>query len=231
MSIPDHYATLGCDSGSSQTKIRNAYKKAALLTHPDRFKPLSKEAKSATERFQAVSDAYYVLGDATRRAQYDRERETTQSSGRTRSKSSSYSQYFENDDEREKAYRDEFMRAFEEMLRDAHMNSSDMNNEASSSSGSSQHPNDNNSGDYHSVAGKLRIFTVAGGASGAMLGFILANIPGALAGLAVGAKLGNIRDQKGKSVYEVYQELPGEAKAKVLAELAQKLFANVPLSS
>jgi curved DNA-binding protein CbpA len=45
----------------------------ALKTHPDRLPKGSTTAdkKRATERFQAVADAYYVLSDPTRRRDYD----------------------------------------------------------------------------------------------------------------------------------------------------------------
>jgi hypothetical protein len=46
-------------------------------------------------------------------------------------------------------------------------------------------------------------WTLLGAASGAGLGFIIANIPGALMGGYAGNRLGAIRDAKGKSVLEV----------------------------
>ncbi|CAJ0831099.1 7875_t:CDS:2 [Entrophospora sp. SA101] len=61
-------------------EIKDAYKRKALETHPDRFAPgasqdsaispsLSQE--EAKMHFQQVADAYYVLSDDLRRAQYD----------------------------------------------------------------------------------------------------------------------------------------------------------------
>ncbi len=44
-----------------------------------------------------------------------------------------------------------------------------------------------------------------GGASGGVLGFIVANVPGALAGAVAGNRLGAVRDARGKSVYAVFQ--------------------------
>lgn len=51
-----------------------AYKKQALLHHPDRLKDDAspEERKEATKKFQVIADAYYILGDRDRRATYDR---------------------------------------------------------------------------------------------------------------------------------------------------------------
>ena len=62
-----------------------------------------------------------------------------------------------------------------------------------------------------------------GGVSGAVLGFIVANVPGAVAGLFAGQYLGSIRDRHQKSVLEVYQTLPLDERLKLLAVLASKL--------
>jgi uncharacterized protein YcfJ len=51
------------------------------------------------------------------------------------------------------------------------------------------------------------VWTLLGAASGAGLGFIIANIPGALMGGYAGNRLGAIRDAKGKSVLEVRNPL------------------------
>ncbi|KAF3277734.1 hypothetical protein TWF970_004987 [Orbilia oligospora] len=66
-----------------------------------------------------------------------------------------------------------------------------------------------------------RFYGIMGGVSGAALGFIVANFPGMLgeantfvAGAVAGNRLGAVRDAKGKSVYEVFQELPQGEKAK-----------------
>lgn len=54
-----------------------------------------------------------------------------------------------------------------------------------------------------------------GGASGAALGYIVANIPGAVAGGFAGNRLGAIRDAKGKSVAQVFSGLESSKKAEV----------------
>lgn len=50
-----------------------------------------------------------------------------------------------------------------------------------------------------------RFWSMLGGVSGGALGFIVANMPGALAGAVAGNRLGAVRDARGKSVYAVFQ--------------------------
>jgi hypothetical protein len=71
-----------------------------------------------------------------------------------------------------------------------------------------------------------KFWALIGGLSGGALGFIVANFPGAVAGAVAGNRLGAVRDTKGKSVYEVFQELPQADKAKLLSDLAAKVFAH-----
>lgn len=54
-----------------------AYKKQALLHHPDRLgdNATPQEREQATRAFQLIADAYYILGDPERRATYDRSRQ------------------------------------------------------------------------------------------------------------------------------------------------------------
>jgi len=58
------------------------------------------------------------------------------------------------------------------------------------------------------------------------LGFIIANIPGAIGGFVAGNRLGAIRDNHGKSVYEVFQTLDPETRSNILARLAQKILSQ-----
>ncbi|KAJ9102481.1 hypothetical protein QFC21_002881 [Naganishia friedmannii] len=73
MSFPQYYKLLNIPNKATQDQIRQAYKKESLKTHPDRLPGGATPAqkKAATEKFQAVADAYYVLSDATRRKEYD----------------------------------------------------------------------------------------------------------------------------------------------------------------
>ena len=69
-----------------------------------------------------------------------------------------------------------------------------------------------------------RFWSVVGGLSGGALGFIVGNFPGALAGAVAGNRLGAVRDARGKSVYEVFLDLPQPDRARLLSELAAKIF-------
>jgi hypothetical protein len=69
-------------------------------------------------------------------------------------------------------------------------------------------------------------YTVAGSVAGAVLGFIIANLPGAIGGFVVGNRLGAIRDNYKKSVYEVFQGLDPETRNAILAQLAQRILAQ-----
>jgi DnaJ-class molecular chaperone len=64
----DYYETLGVQRSASDEEIKSAYRKLARQHHPDR-NPGDKQAES---KFKEVQEAYDVLSDKTKRAQYDR---------------------------------------------------------------------------------------------------------------------------------------------------------------
>ena len=68
MTNKDPYEILGVSRNASQDEIKQAYRLLAKKHHPDR----NPGDKSAEQRFKEVHAAYEVLGDAERRAQYDR---------------------------------------------------------------------------------------------------------------------------------------------------------------
>jgi len=64
----DYYAVLGVDRNASQDQIKQAFRRLARENHPD----VKKDDPQADDRFKEINEAYQVLGDPTRRAQYDR---------------------------------------------------------------------------------------------------------------------------------------------------------------
>jgi curved DNA-binding protein len=68
MNHKDPYEILGVSRTASEDEIKRAYRRLAKQHHPDR----NPGDKSAEDKFKEVQAAYEVLGDAQRRAQYDR---------------------------------------------------------------------------------------------------------------------------------------------------------------
>ncbi len=66
MQYKDYYKILGVDRDIDHADLKKTYRKLARKYHPD----VSKEA-NAEERFKEINEAYEVLGDKAKRAQYD----------------------------------------------------------------------------------------------------------------------------------------------------------------
>lgn len=73
MAKRDFYEVLGVSKGASDTEIKKAYRKAAMKYHPDKFSGASdKEKTEAEDKFKEVNEAYQILSDENKKAQYDR---------------------------------------------------------------------------------------------------------------------------------------------------------------
>ena len=62
----DYYEVLGVPKTATKEQVKDAYRKLALQYHPDRNK-----APDAEEKFKEISEAYAVLSDDEKKAQYD----------------------------------------------------------------------------------------------------------------------------------------------------------------
>ncbi len=67
MTEPSYYEVLGVESSANDEAIRKSYRKLVLRFHPDR-----NPDPVATDQFIRVTQAYEVLSDRARRAEYDR---------------------------------------------------------------------------------------------------------------------------------------------------------------
>jgi len=67
MSKRDYYEILGTNKSASPEEIKKAYRKSALKYHPDK----NKGDKDAETKFKEASEAYHILSDKGRRANYD----------------------------------------------------------------------------------------------------------------------------------------------------------------
>ena len=67
MNKSDYYKILGVEKSASTDDIKSAYRKLAMKYHPDR----NPDNKAAEDKFKEATEAYEVLGDTEKRAQYD----------------------------------------------------------------------------------------------------------------------------------------------------------------
>ncbi|KAF5374782.1 hypothetical protein D9758_000143 [Tetrapyrgos nigripes] len=210
--IPDYYKLLDIPKSATQDEIRTAYKKESLRTHPDRLANATPtEKKKATEKFQAVADAYYVLSDPERRKEYDILYTSNKRSTDPSSSSNFFSQFSnlfggggaagtgagfaQSNSNGQPDAENVFADVFEELLRPE-------------------------------VERRVPWWAYLGLVCGAGIGFIVANFPGLMLGSVAGHRLGAIRDAKGKSVAAVFSQLGGNQKAEILRALAMKVLGS-----
>jgi molecular chaperone DnaJ len=64
----DYYEVLGISKNADESEIKKAYRKLAIKYHPDK----NPDDASAEEKFKEAAEAYEVLSNSEKRAQYDR---------------------------------------------------------------------------------------------------------------------------------------------------------------
>ena len=64
----DYYEVLGVGKNAGNDEIKKAYRKVAMQHHPDR----NPGDKAAEEKFKEAAEAYEILSDTEKKAQYDR---------------------------------------------------------------------------------------------------------------------------------------------------------------
>jgi DnaJ-class molecular chaperone len=60
----NYYETLGVSKDATQDEIKKAYRKLVIQYHPDKN-------PEGGEKFKEIASAYEVIGNDTKRAQYD----------------------------------------------------------------------------------------------------------------------------------------------------------------
>jgi molecular chaperone DnaJ len=67
MAKKDYYELLGLQKGASDDEIKKAFRKLAIKYHPDK----NQGDKEAEEKFKEINEAYQVLSDPEKKANYD----------------------------------------------------------------------------------------------------------------------------------------------------------------
>ncbi|MDP4145641.1 MAG: molecular chaperone DnaJ [Bacillota bacterium] len=67
MANKDYYEALGLQKGASDEDIKKAFRKQAIKYHPDK----NQGNKEAEEKFKEINEAYQVLSDPQKKANYD----------------------------------------------------------------------------------------------------------------------------------------------------------------
>ena len=67
MAKRDYYEVLGTNKSASPEEIKKAYRKSAIKYHPDK----NKGDKGAETKFKEASEAYHILSNKERKANYD----------------------------------------------------------------------------------------------------------------------------------------------------------------
>lgn len=67
----DLYKTLGVNKKATKSEIKKAYRKLAMIYHPDKNTETEEKKKEAEKKFKEITEAYEILSDETKRRRYD----------------------------------------------------------------------------------------------------------------------------------------------------------------
>ena len=62
--MKDYYTILGLEKGASRDEVKKAFRKMAAKYHPDK-------KTGDEEKYKEITEAYAVLGDEKKKAEYD----------------------------------------------------------------------------------------------------------------------------------------------------------------
>ncbi|CAL1407391.1 unnamed protein product [Linum trigynum] len=78
----DHYKVLGLHRSATKSEVKEAFRRLAVQFHPDKHSQSSSQVRdSAAHRFKQISEAYQILIDDRKRADYNVRRSTAQPHG------------------------------------------------------------------------------------------------------------------------------------------------------
>ena len=66
--IKDYYSILGVNESCTEQELKSAYRKLARKWHPD----IAGNTIETVQKFKEINEAYEILSDKTKRAEYDR---------------------------------------------------------------------------------------------------------------------------------------------------------------
>ncbi|KAK0748332.1 hypothetical protein B0T21DRAFT_20779 [Apiosordaria backusii] len=237
---PNYYAILEVTETASTTQIRDAYKRAALKTHPDRIPSDHPDRPERTRKFQLVNDAYYTLSDPTRRREYDAQRKLFSSGPSSSRPFDPFADAEESSNQQQGgAQQPNFYSWAWNFFTGQNQGQNQGTGQHNPDEARHQTENEQFADVFeemlreegmadpsHNNRPTGKFWGTLGGISGGALGFIMANVSGMVAGAVAGNRLGAVRDAKGKSVYAVFQELPQADRARLLSQLAAKVLSH-----